>query len=151
LNKLIKAFQSMRGISLIVASTLAAELGDFSRFEHPEEIMAYLGLIPSEFSSGEKQHKGSITKAGNGHARKALIEAAQSYRLPARKSRAILKRQEGVSKEIRDIAWKAQLRLCSRYQHLVMKGKNSNVAKTAVARELAGFVWAIARELPQAA
>jgi len=151
LNKLIKSFQSMRGVSLIVASTLAAELGDFSRFEHPEEIMAYLGLIPSEFSSGEKQHKGAITKTGNGQVRKVLIEAAQSYRLPARKSRAILKRQEAVPKEVCDIAWKAQLRLCSRYQHLVMKGKNANLAKTAVARELAGFVWAIARELPQAA
>jgi transposase len=151
LNKLIKAFESMRGISLVIASTLASELGYFSRFEHPEEIMAYLGLIPSEFSSGEKQHKGSITKTGNGHVRKVLIEAAHSYRLPARKSRAILKRQEGVSKEIRAIAWKAQLRLSHRYRQLVMKGKNANVAKTAVARELAGFVWAIARELPQTA
>ena len=151
LNGLMKALQSMRGISLIVAATLAAELGDFSRFEHPEEIMAYLGLIPSEFSSGEKQHKGSITKTGNGHVRKVLVEAAQAYRLPARKSRAIQKRQEGVPKEICDISWKAQLRLCSRYRQLTGKGKNANVAKTAVARELAGFVWAIAMELPQAA
>lgn len=151
LKDLIKGIQSMRGVSLIVAATLAAEIGDFSRFEHPEQIMAYLGLIPSEFSSGERQRKGSITKTGNGHVRKALIEAAQAYRLPARKSRVILKRQDGVPQKICDISWKAQLRLCGRYQQLINKGKNANVVKTAVARELAGFVWAIAMELPRAA
>ncbi len=151
LNGLIKALQAMRGISLIVAASLAAEIGDFSRFEHPEQLMAYLGLIPSEFSSGEKQRKGSITKSGNGHVRKSLIEAAQAYRLPARKSRAIQKRQEGLPAEICELAWKAQLRLCNRYRYLTNKGKNANIAKTAVARELAGFVWAIAMELPKAA
>lgn len=151
LNPLIKALQSMRGISLIVAATLAAELGDLSRFECADQIMAYLGLIPSEHSSGDKQRKGSITKTGNSHARKALIEAAQAYRLPARKSRVIQKRQEGVPKEICDISWKAQCRLCGRYKQLTGRGKNTNVVKTAIARELAGFVWAIARELPLAA
>ena len=151
LNGLIKALQAMRGISLIVAASLAVEIGDFSRFEHPEQLMAYLGLIPSEFSSGEKQRKGSITKSGNGHVRKSLIEAAQAYRLPARKSRAIQKRQEGLPAEICELAWKAQLRLCNRYRYLTNKGKNANIAKTAVARELAGFVWAIAMELPKAA
>lgn len=151
LYPLIKALQSMRGISLIVAATLASELGDISRFEHPEELMAYLGLIPSEQSSGDKQRKGSITKTGNGHVRKALIASAQAYRLPPRKTREILKRQEGVPDNICDISWKAQLRLCFRYRHLMGKGKNTNVAKTAVARELAGFVWAIATELPLAA
>ena len=95
--------------------------------------------------------RGSITKTGNGHVRKALVEAAQAYRLPARKSRAILKRQEGVTEEITQIAWKGQCRLCGRYKRLVGKGKKSNVVKTAIARELAGFVWAIAQELPQAA
>ena len=151
LYPLIKALQSMRGISLIVGATLASELGDISRFEHPEELMAYLGLIPSEQSSGDKQRKGSITKTGNGHVRKALIASAQAYRLPARKTREILKRQEGVPDNICDISWKAQLRLCSRYRHLISRGKNTNVAKTAVARELAGFVWAVAAELPLAA
>ena len=151
LKEFIKAVQSMRGVSLIVATTLAAEIGDFSRFEHSEQIMAYLGLIPSESSSGEKQRKGSITKSGNGHVRKVLVEAAQAYRLPARKSRAIQKRQEGVPQEICAISWKAQIRLCSRYQRLVGRGKNANVVKTAIARELAGFVWAIAMELPKAA
>ena len=151
LYPLIQALQAMRGVSLIVAATLASELGDISRFEHPEDLMGYLGLIPSENSSGDKQNRGSITKTGNGHVRKALVASAQAYRLPARKTREIQKRQEGVPKEIRDIAWKAQLRLCSRYRHLTGRGKNTNVAKTAVARELSGFVWAIAKELPLAA
>ena len=151
LYPLIKALQSMRGISLIVAATLASELGDICRFEHPDELMGYLGLIPSEQSSGDKQRKGSITKAGNSHVRKALITSAQAYRLPARKSRDILKRQEGVPDNICDISWKAQLRLCSRYRYLISKGKHTNVAKTAIARELAGFIWALAIELPLAA
>jgi len=151
LGDLIKALQSMRGISLIVASTLAAELGDFGRFESADQVMAYLGLIPSEHSSGDKQHRGPITKTGNKHVRKALVESAQSYRLPARKSRAILKRQEGVPQKICDIAWKAQCRLCARYRTLTGRGKNANVVKTAIARELAGFSWAIAKEIPLAA
>jgi transposase len=151
LYALIAALQSMRGISLVVAATLASELGDISRFKHPEELMAYLGLIPSEQSSGDKQRKGAITKTGNSHVRKALIASAQSYRLPPRKSNAILKRQEGIPENICDIAWKAQLRLCYRYRHLISKGKNTNVAKTAVARELSGFVWAVAVEVPLAA
>ncbi len=151
LHPLITALQSMRGISIIVAATLASELGDISRFAHPEELMAYLGLIPSDQSSGDKQKKGSITKTGNTHVRKALIASAQAYRLPARKTRDILKRQEGVPDTICDISWKAQLRLCSRYRYLISKGKHTNVAKTAVARELSGFVWAIATELPLAA
>ena len=113
--------------------------------------MAYLGLIPSEYSSGGKEKRGGITKTGNGHVRKALIEAAQAYRLPARKSRAIRKRQEGLPEEISKIAWNAQVRLCGRYRALVARGKKSNVAKTAVAREMAGFIWAIAQELPIAA
>jgi len=151
MSALIAALQSMRGISLVVSATLASELGDISRFKHPEELMAYLGLIPSEQSSGDKQRKGSITKTGNTHVRKALIASAQAYRLPPRKTSAILKRQEGIPDNICDISWKAHLRLCYRYRHLISKGKNTNVAKTAVARELAGFVWAIAIELPLAA
>jgi transposase len=150
LYPVIKALQSMRGISLIVAATTVSELGDICRFEHPDDLMGYLGLIPSENSSGDKQRRGSITKAGNGHVRKALITAAQAYRLPARKTREIQKRQEGVPKKIQDIAWKAQIRLCNRYRHLIGKGKHTNVAKTAVARELCGFIWAIAKEQPLA-
>lgn len=150
LSKLIQSLQTLRGVSLITAATLAAEIGDFHRFKRAEEVMAYLGLIPSEHSTGDKQKKGPITKTGNSHVRKALIESAQSYRLPARKSKAILQRQEGVDQKICDISWKAQLRLCSRYRKLVGRGKKANVAKTAIARELAAFSWAIAKELPRA-
>jgi len=150
-KELIHAIQSLRGVSLIVAATIASELGCLNRFERPEQLMAYLGLIPSEHSSGEKKRRGSITKTGNGHVRRALIEAAQAYRLPAKKSRAILKRQENVPERIVQIAWKAQCRLCGRYRRLVAGGKKSNVAKTAIARELVGFIWAIGQEVPQLA
>ena len=147
LSPLIKALQAMRGISLIVAATVAAELGDLRRFANPAQMMAYLGLVPSEHSSGEKTKRGGITKTGNGHVRKALIEAAQAYRLPARKSRAIRKRQENLNENVCRIAWKAQLRLCGRYWQLAAKGKKVNVVKTAIAREIAGFAWAIAQEV----
>jgi transposase len=150
-HELIQSLQSMRGVSLVVAATIAAELGDLTRFESPGKLMAFLGLIPSEHSSGERVSKGSITKTGNRHVRKALIAAAHAYRFPARKSRAISKRQENLSKEVTDISWKAQCRLCTRYQFLIAKGKNSNVTKTAIAREIAGFSWAIAQELSKAA
>jgi len=149
--ELIKALQSMRGISLIVAATLAAELGDLTRFENPGKLMAFLGLIPSEHSSGDRVKKGSITKTGNRHVRNALVEAAHAYRYPARKSRTIRKRQEGLPKAVIDISWKAQCRLCNRYHYFLAKGKNVNVAKTAIAREIAGFSWAIATELSKAA
>ncbi|MCP4341173.1 MAG: IS110 family transposase [Desulfobulbaceae bacterium] len=150
-HELIQAFQSMRGISLIVAATVAAELGDLSRFESPGKLMAFLGLIPSEHSSGERVNKGSITKTGNRHVRKALITAAHAYRFPARKSRAIRNRQENLPEGVTEISWKAQCRLCTRYHYLTAKGKSANVAKTAIAREIAGFSWAIAQELSKAA
>jgi transposase len=151
LHELIKALQSMRGISLIIAATIAAELGDLTRFEDAGKLMAFLGLVPSEHSSGERGKKGSITKTGNGHVRRALVEAAHAYRFPARKSMELRKRQEGLPKEVIDISWKAQCRLCRRYQYLTAKGKKSNVAKTAIAREIAGFSWAIAQTLPKVA
>jgi len=151
LHGLIKALQALRGISLIAAVTLAAEIGDLGRFKHPGQLMAYVGLIPSEHSSGDKTKRGAITKTGNSHVRKTLVEAAQSYRLPARKSRVLLKRQKDLPEAIRQISWKAQCRLCGRYQRLTAQGKKANVAKTAIARELVGFAWAIAREVPMAA
>jgi transposase len=150
-HEFIQALQSMRGISLIVAATIAAELGDLTRFESPGKLMAFLGLIPSEHSSGERVSKGSITKTGNRHVRKALIAAAHAYRFPARKSRAIRKRQDNLPEGVIDISWKAQCRLCTRYHYLTVKGKNANVTKTAIAREIAGFSWAIAKELSKAA
>lgn len=149
-KEVIEALQSLRGVSFIVAATIVGELGCLRRFERPDQLMAYLGLVPSEHSSGEKVKKGPITKTGNSHVRRALIEAAQAYRLPARKSKAILKRQQDVPEGIVQIAWDAQCRLCSRYRRMIAGGKKSNVAKTAIARELTGFIWAIAQEVPQA-
>jgi transposase len=144
---IVQALQSMRGVSTIVAATTVAEIGDLKRFQTPSELMSYLGLVPSEHSSGPKTKRGSITKAGNGHVRRVLTEAAWAYRLPARVSRALLKRQEDLPESICEIAWKAQLRLCSRYRHFWNKGKVKQVIVTAIARELCGFMWAIANEM----
>jgi transposase len=140
----VQALQSLRGVSLIVAVTTVAEIGDFKRFQNPEELMGFLGLVPSDYSSGEKIKHGSITKAGNSHVRRMLVEAAWAYRFRARVSRALLKRQEDLPQPICDIAWKAQLRLCARYRHFWAKGKVKPVIVTAIARELCGFIWAIA-------
>ena len=144
---MVEALQSLRGVSLIVAATTIAEVGDLRRFSKPRELMAYLGLVPSEHSSGEKTKRGGITKTGNGHARRVLIEGSWAYRFPARVSRAILKRQEKQPKEIREIAWKAQLRLCGKYWRLFDKGKTKQKIVAAVARELVGFMWAISWEV----
>jgi transposase len=146
LAPVVWALQALRGMALVAAATLVAELGDITRFTNPRQLMAYLGLVPSEHSSGGTRRQGAITKAGNGSARRMLIEAAWSYRFPARISRELLLRQEGLAKPIRDIAWKAQERLCGRYRKLARAGKPPNVITAAIARELAGFVWAIARQ-----
>jgi transposase len=145
LAPVVHALQALRGMALVAAATLVAELGDITRFASPRHLMAYLGLVPSEHSSGGTRRQGGITKAGNGAARRMLIEAAWSYRFPARISREQLLRQEGLTKPIRDIAWKAQERLCRRYRKLARAGKPPTVVTAAIARELAGFVWAIAR------
>ena len=147
LAPVVKAFQAMRGVSLHVAVTTVAELGDLKRFESPRKLMSYLGLVPSEHSSGGTRRTGSITKAGNGHVRRALVEAAQTYRLPARISKEILSRQEGLPKAICDIAWKAQVRLCGRFRKMVARGKKYQTVICAIARELCAFMWAIAREV----
>ncbi len=141
------AIQSLRGIADVTAATTMAEIGDLGRFENPKQLMGYLGLVPSEYSSGDSTRRGAITKTGNTHVRRALIEAAQAYSLPARVSRVILKRQEGLPKNICDISWKAQVRLCGRFRKLTAKGKPRNKVVTAIARELCGFIWAIAREV----
>ena len=151
LAPVVAALQTMRGIALVNAATLIAELGDLSRFADPRQLMAYLGLVPSEHSSGASVRRGGITRAGNGAARRLLIEAAWSYRFPARISRELLLRQENQPKPIRDIAWKGQVRLCARYRKLARTGKPANVVTTAIARELTGFVWAIARQVMAAA
>jgi len=148
LAPVVRAMQALRGMALVTAATVVAELGDITRFAKPGQFMAYLGLVPSEHSSGGTRHQGGITKAGNAAARRMLIEAAWSYRFPARISRAQLLRQEALAQPIRDIAWKAQERLCSRYRKLARAGKPATVVTTAIARELAGFVWAIAAQVP---
>lgn len=148
LRPVVEALMALRGVSLITAMTTLAELGDITRFDSPSQLMAYLGLVPSEHSSGNTKHRGSITKTGNRHVRRVLVEAAWAYRFPARKSEVIQRRAERTAPEVQAIAWRAQKRLCARYRHLIHAGKNTPVATTAVARELAGFIWAIAREVP---
>jgi transposase len=144
---LVNALQAMRGVALMIAVTVVAELGDLKRFDSPRQLMSYLGLVPSEHSSGGTRRTGGITKAGNGHVRKVLVEAAQTYRLPARVSKILLERQEGLPKVIRDIAWKAQVRLCGRFRKMVARGKKHQTVVCATARELCAFMWAIAREV----
>jgi transposase len=141
----VLGLQAMRGVQFTTAVGMLAEVGELARFEHPRQLMAWLGVTPSEHSSGDKRRQGSITKTGNSYARKLLIEAAWSYRHPARVSSDIRRRHEGIPKVIVDRAWDAQLRLCRRYRKLSLRGKNVNIAAVAVARELAGFIWDISR------
>lgn len=142
----VRALMSLRGMALLHAATLVAELGDLSRFSHPTRLMGYLGLVPSENTTGDDRHQGGITKMGNGPARRALIQAAWNYRTPARITPHLQKRQEALPKAVTDISWKAQKRLHHRFNHLTRIGrKQSQVAVAALARELSGFVWAIAR------
>jgi len=143
----VKAIQAMRGVKLLVVTGVIAELGDLTRFNHPRKLMSYLGLVPSEHSSGSKRHLGAITKCGNGRARRLLVEGAHGYRYEANISKEMQLRQEGLSKEIIDIAWQAQLRLCRRYQKFMHRGKHRNVVVTAIAREMIAYIWAILREV----
>jgi transposase len=147
LAPLVKALQALRGVRLITAVILAAEIGDYARFRTPRELMSYLGMVPSEDSSGQRRRQGRITRTGNGHVRRILVEAGWNYRFRPRPSKAIRRRREKVPATVREIAEKAEERLSRRYQHLTARGKASPKAVMAVARELAGFVWAIAREV----
>jgi transposase len=147
LAPVVGALQAMRGIALISAVTLVAAIGDITRFQTARQLMAYLGLVPSEHSSGPRVRHGAITKAGNGEARRVLVEGAWTYRSAPRLSPAMQARQAKLPKQVRDIAWKAQRRLCARYRALLRKGKPNQVVATAIAREMVGFVWAIAREV----
>lgn len=141
----VDALMSLKGVDFVVAITLVAELGDLSRFAHPKELMSYLGLVPSEYSSGESRKQGAITKAGNSHVRRVMIESAWAYRYPARITKTLVGRYQAQDKAVRDIAWRAQLRLCSRYRHLSARGMHQNKVCVAIARELTAFVWDIAR------
>jgi transposase len=143
----VDALMAMRGIDLVSATALLAEIGDLSRFRTPRELMAYLGLVPSEHSTGDKVQRGGITKAGNRRARRLLVECSWSYRHPPRIGKKKQDKVAAAPQAVREIAWKAQHRLYRRYQALIRKGKPKTVAITAVARELCGFIWAIGREL----
>jgi transposase len=143
----VEAYQAMRGIAFINAVTFVVEIGDIRRFETAPQLMAYLGLVPSESSTGERVKRGGITKAGNKRARRVLIKGAWTYRFPARVSQTIQARLEGLPRSVREIAWKGQIRLCARYRKLIQAGKLKTVAVTAIAREMAAFLWAIGQEV----
>ena len=147
LKPLVQALQAMRGVQLIAAITLVAELQDFLRFDNPRQLMAYVGLVPGEHSSGPKRRQGSITKAGNSAARRMLVEVAWHYQHSPRVSPIIATRQEQLPQAVTDIAWKAQLRLNAKFKRLQARRVMKNKAVVAVARELTGFVWAIGREV----
>jgi len=147
MRPVVEALMTLRGIGMVAAMTLVAELGDLRRFAHPRELMSFLGLVPSEHTSGDRRQQGAITRTGNGHARRMLVEAAWNYRYGARISRALQVRQEGQPKVIRDLSWKAQTRLCGRYRALKARRLHQNKVCVAIARELAGFVWAIGRQV----
>jgi transposase len=143
LKPLVQALMSLRGVQLIAAMTLVAELQDFLRFDSPRKLMAFVGLVPGEHSSGPKRRQGSITKAGNSAARRMLVEIAWHYQHSPRVSPVIATRQDQLPPAITDIAWAAQLRLHSKFKRLLARRVMKNKAAVAVARELAGFVWAI--------
>jgi len=141
----VQALQAMRGVQFLTAVGMVSELGDLSRFMHPRQLMAWFGVTPSEHSFGGKRRLGSITKTGNNYARKLLVEAAWSYRHAAKVGREIQQRHDGLPKAIVNRAWDVQVRLCQRYRKLVARGKSANIAVVAIARELVGFIWDIAR------
>ena len=148
LEPVVEALQALGGVQFTVAITLVAELGDLTRFDNSRQLMSYLGLIPAEYSSGDRRRQGGITKAGNTHARRALIEGAWAYRYPAKVSRHLQVRLETLPQSIQDISWKAQVRLCTRYRKLSARGRHAHQGVVAIARELIAFMWAIAREVP---
>lgn len=137
----VAAVMALKGFRTVGGMIIAAELGDLRRFEHPRQLMAYLGLVPREHSSGHSRRLGAITKCGNSHVRWMLIEAAKSYRLPEKVSSALAKRQEGVSRAIKELSWRAQNRLCKKYRRMRARGLHENKAATAIARELCAFLW----------
>lgn len=143
---LVRALQGLRGVRLLTAVVIAAELGSVTRFAHPRQLMGFLGLVPSEHSSGESRRRGAITRAGNRHLRRILVESAWSYRFRPAMGTPLRIRSQGLSHAVRAIAWKAQHRLHDRYRRLLARGKNKQQTVTAVARELCAFVWDIARQ-----
>ena len=141
----MEALVALRGVDRLSATILLAELGDISRFEDAKQLFSYLGLVPSEYSSGGKRNQGKITRAGNSHARRILVECAWSYRFPPRVTGHIRRKSKDAPDYAQQIAWRAQKRLCGRYMKMVLAGKNAKVITVAIARELAGFIWDIVR------
>jgi transposase len=148
LHPVVEALQALRGVQFTVAVTMIAEPGDLTRFDTPRELMKFLGLIPSEYSTGERRRQGAVTTAGNPHARRALVEGAWAYRYPAKVSRHLQLRRENQPKVTQDISWKAPVRLCKRYRRLIARGTHAHQVVVAIARELVGFMWAIAKQVP---
>ncbi|MBB3452799.1 transposase [Rhizobium sp. BK313] len=146
LAPVVRALQTLRGVDLVVAVTFATEVGDVTRFESPRQLMGYLGLVPGERSTGETVRRGAITKAGNGRVRHMLVESAWTYRHPPKLGVRKIYLMEHAPSRVREIAWKAQSRLTARYRLLAARGKRTTVVCTAIARELAGFMWAVARQ-----
>jgi len=151
MRAVVDALQSLRGIAKVSAVTVVAELGEISRFERPKQLMGYAGIVSREHSSGNRERRGSITKSGNAHLRRIVVEAAWAYRHRPAKGPELRRRQENQSEEVKAIAWKAQHRLHARYRNLAARGKNKQKVVTAVARELLGFIWAIGVEVEQRA
>ena len=150
LAPVVHSLVALRGIDKLAAMVLLAELGDISRFDSPKQLMAFLGLVPSEHSSGGRRRQGAITGTGNGHARRMLVESAWSYRFSARQTMHLKRKAKHASEEAKAIAWRAQKRLCGRYRTLVQAGKNTKQTTVAIARELVGFIWAIVcHEMPK--
>jgi len=146
----VAAYQAMRGVAFMTAVTFVVEIGDVRRFDNPRQLMAYLGLVPSESSTGERVKRAGITKAGNMRARRVLVEGAWTYRFPARVGPTIQARLDGLPRTVREVAWKGQIRLCARYRKLILAGKRKTVVVTAIAREMAAFLWAIGQEVAPA-
>ena len=147
---MVEALQALRGLQFTVAVTPVAESGALTRFATPRELMKFLGLMPSAYSRGERRRHGAMTKAGQTHARRVLVEGAWAYRYPAKVSRHLQLRLETQPKAIQDISWQAQVRLCQRYRHLIARGKHANQVVVAMARELVGCMWAMAKAVPVA-
>ena len=147
LRPLVEALISLRGVNVLTAVTVLAELGDLTRFDSPRQLMSHLGLVPSEHSSGARRRQGGITRTGNSHVRRVLVEAAWSYRFAARKTAHLRRKAASAPPKVQTLAWAAQKRLCGRYRRLANAGKPASRVTTAVGRELAGFLWAIACEM----
>lgn len=143
----VAALQGFRGFQLVAAMTLGSELGDLLRFDHPRRLMAYVGLVPGENTSGERRRQGPITKCGNSHVRWMLVEVAHHYRYPPKVSKELSLRQEGLSRDVRAVSWRAQERLHRRFSRLLLRGVHPNKVVIAIARELLAFIWELARVL----